>query len=92
VRPSKPRSRHSAPAAVFAWAMLIIAIAVGASLRGWDRFGDVVARTPSLAAGKTGRNVSVVGLGLGVKTLSNYTNHVADTTVDFPRVEALARS
>jgi spermidine synthase len=42
--------KKRAPAAVFAWAMLLLALGVGASLRGWDRFGDVVARTPALAA------------------------------------------
>ena len=42
--------RGRAPAAVFAWAMLLLATGVGVSLRGWDRFGDVVAATPGLAA------------------------------------------
>lgn len=42
--------RRRAPAAVFAWAMLVIAASVGASLRGWDGFGWIVAHTGSLAA------------------------------------------
>src|SRR5262249_41646413 len=42
--------RRRAPAAVLAWAMLVLAIGVGAALRGWDRFGHVMARTPALAA------------------------------------------
>ncbi|ANN18768.1 hypothetical protein SD37_26195 [Amycolatopsis orientalis] len=35
-----------------------------------------------LAAGYTKRNVMDVILGVGMKTLSNYTNHVAHTPLD----------
>jgi len=41
--------RRRAPAAVFAGAMLLLALSVALSLRGWDRFGDVVHRTYGLA-------------------------------------------
>ena len=35
-----------------------------------------------LAAGYTKQNVFDVILGVGLKTLSNYTNHIVDTEVD----------
>jgi spermidine synthase len=46
--------RGRAPAAVFAGAMLLLALSVALSLRGWDRFGDtIIYRTYGLA--KEGR-------------------------------------
>lgn len=38
------------PALMFAWSMLLLAFGVAASLRGWDSFGVIVEKTPSLAA------------------------------------------
>lgn len=47
--------------------------------RGWVPDGEVEA---FLAAGYTRRQVLDVVLGVGMKTLSNYTNHVAHTPLD----------
>jgi AhpD family alkylhydroperoxidase len=47
--------------------------------RGWVDADDV---DRFLAAGYTRRQVLDVILGVGVKTLSNYTNHIADTPLD----------
>jgi AhpD family alkylhydroperoxidase len=47
--------------------------------RGWVSDAEV---EEFLAAGYTRRNVLDVVLGVGVKTLSNYTNHVAHTPLD----------
>jgi len=43
-------------------------------------------------AGLEDQDLLEVVANVAVNILTNYTNHVADTTVDFPRVEALARS
>ena len=50
-----------------------------AEKRGWADESDVQA---FLAAGYTQANVLEVILGVGMKTLSNYTNHVAETPLD----------
>ncbi|MFT3774268.1 MAG: fused MFS/spermidine synthase [Minicystis sp.] len=42
-------TRRRAPAAVFAGAMLLLAVGVALSLRGWDQFANVVAWTKSLS-------------------------------------------
>ncbi|GGT97798.1 carboxymuconolactone decarboxylase family protein [Actinomadura citrea] len=47
--------------------------------RGWVDDADVEA---FLAAGHTRRHVLDVVLGVGMKTLSNYTNHIAHTPLD----------
>ena len=47
--------------------------------RGWLDEADIEA---FLKAGYDRRNVLEVVLGVGMKTLSNYTNHVADTPLD----------
>lgn len=47
--------------------------------RGWPEESDIEA---FLAAGFTLRNLLDVVLGVGMKTLSNYTNHLADTPLD----------
>lgn len=46
-------TRRRAPAAVFAWAMLLLALGVAVSLRGWDQFATVVGWTRSLASAGT---------------------------------------
>ncbi len=54
--------------------------------RGWAEPAEIGA---FLAAGYTQENILDVILGIGQKTLSNYTNHIADTPVDKPfRTEA----
>lgn len=47
--------------------------------RGWPSEQDV---TAFLAAGYTKAQILEVVLGVGLKTLSNYTNHVAETPLD----------
>ncbi len=47
--------------------------------RGWPSEQDVAA---FLAAGYTKAQILEVVLGVGLKTLSNYTNHVAETPLD----------
>jgi AhpD family alkylhydroperoxidase len=47
--------------------------------RGWIDEEDIEA---FLAAGYTRRNVLDIVLGVGMKTLSNYTNHIAHTPLD----------
>ena len=47
--------------------------------RGWPTEGDTKA---FLAAGYGKRQVLEVVLGIGLKTLSNYTNHIAETPLD----------
>lgn len=47
--------------------------------RGWPSADDMAA---FLHAGYTQTQVLEVVLGVGVKTLSNYTNHIADTPLD----------
>jgi uncharacterized peroxidase-related enzyme len=47
--------------------------------RGWPSADDMAA---FLNAGYTQTQVLEVVLGVGVKTLSNYTNHIADTPLD----------
>ncbi|MFE2755252.1 carboxymuconolactone decarboxylase family protein [Actinosynnema sp. NPDC059335] len=47
--------------------------------RGWVRERDI---EDFLAAGHTRRQVLDVILGVGMKTLSNYTNHIAHTPLD----------
>lgn len=49
--------------------------------RGWP---EPVAVEELLEAGYTHATILDVILGIGMKTLSNYTNHVADTPVDEP--------
>lgn len=56
--------------------------------RGWADTAEIDAL---LAAGYTQATILDVVLGIGMKTLSNYTNHVADTPLDAP-FEALAWS
>ncbi|MDR8408040.1 carboxymuconolactone decarboxylase family protein [Nonomuraea sp. 3-1Str] len=47
--------------------------------RGWVDEAEIEA---FLAAGHTRRNVLDIVLGVGMKTLSNYTNHIAHTPLD----------
>lgn len=47
--------------------------------RGWVSDGEVEA---FLAAGYSKANVLEVVLGIGLKTISNYTNHIAETPLD----------
>ncbi|MBB6350003.1 carboxymuconolactone decarboxylase family protein [Nonomuraea muscovyensis] len=47
--------------------------------RGWVDDDEIEA---FLAAGYTRRNVLDIVLGVGMKTLSNYTNHIAHTPLD----------
>jgi len=49
--------------------------------RGWAEPAEIGAL---LAAGYTQQTILDVILGIGQKTLSNYTNHIADTPVDKP--------
>lgn len=49
--------------------------------RGWAEPAEIGA---FLAVGYTQENILDVILGIGQKTLSNYTNHIADTPVDPP--------
>lgn len=49
--------------------------------RGWAEPAEIGA---FLAAGYAQENILDVILGIGQKTLSNYTNHIADTPVDPP--------
>ncbi|MBI1187688.1 MAG: carboxymuconolactone decarboxylase family protein [Alphaproteobacteria bacterium] len=49
--------------------------------RGWVSDGDVAA---FLAAGYTKANVLEVVLAIGLKTISNYVNHIAETPLDEP--------
>lgn len=46
--PAVLRLSRRPPAAIFAWAMLLAALGVAASLRGWDEFATLVERTPEL--------------------------------------------
>lgn len=52
-----------------------------ASKRGWVDDKDIEA---FLDAGYSKQNVLEVVLGIAVKTMSNYTNHIAETPVDEP--------
>lgn len=49
--------------------------------RGWASDADV---QEFLAAGYTKASVLEVVLGIGLKTISNYTNHIAETPLDAP--------
>ena len=55
--------RRRPPAAVFAWAMLLLALGVAVSLRGWDQFATVVGWTRSLNASGTFWRREAVRLG-----------------------------
>lgn len=46
-------TKRRAPASVFAWAMLLLALGVAVSLRGWDQFAAVVGWTKTLASAGT---------------------------------------
>lgn len=46
-------TRRRPPAAVFAWAMLLLAMGVAVSLRGWDQFATVVGWTRTLSRAGT---------------------------------------
>jgi uncharacterized peroxidase-related enzyme len=55
------------------------------STRGWPSDADTRA---FLSAGYARTQILEVVLGIGMKTLSNYTNHIADTPLDQPFAKA----